>query len=221
MQCFRCLLLLGLTAKLAPTKITSRGRTALFPICLLSGLLSLVHTLPQRHGRLPSRSMSTLLLLLNPWEWLFTVCCAVTWGHPSSSSEQQACSQAGMEWQQWARQIWHPSTGWQIFTNLPILMPAVPGTGVAEGASCQFSLPFSLRQITTSTASRWFYLSLLELKLQISYIILRYSKSHTPFYIYISFHIYFQCGNKWEIKSIPSLDHCLSTQQSPWDSSQC
>lgn len=96
MQCFRCLLLLGLTAKLAPTKITSRGRTASSFPCLLSlSLLSLVHTLPQKHGRLPSRSMSALLLLLNLWGWLFIVCCAATWGHPSSSSEQQACSQAG------------------------------------------------------------------------------------------------------------------------------
>lgn len=194
--------------------------SAPFPGCFLSSLLSLVHTLPQRHGRLPNRSLSALPQLLNLWEWLFT------WGHPSSSSEQQACSQAGMEWQQWAGQIWYPQggRGLQIFTNLPILMPAssrlpaVPGTGVAKGASCQFSHPFSSHQITMSTASQWSYLSLLELKLQISYIILRYSKSHTPFYIYISAP-HFQCGNKWEIKFIPSLDHCLSTQQSPWDSS--
>lgn len=218
---------------LAPTNITSSGTgqvkcSAPFPGCSLSSLLSLFHTLPQRHGRLPHRSMSALLLLLNLWEWLFIVCCATTWGHPSSSSKQQAYSQAGMEWQQWARQIWHPQggRGLQIFTNLPILMsassrlPAVPGTGVAEGASYQFTYPFSLCQITTSTASQWSYLSLLELKLQISYIILKYSKSYPPYYIYISAP-HFQCGSKWEIKSIPSLDHCLSTQQSPWDSSQC
>lgn len=206
MQCFRCLLLLGLTAKLAPTKITSRGRAALFPICLLSGLLSLVHMLPQRHGRLPSRSMSALLLLLNLWEWLFIVSVLPPEAspHPPQSSRLAA------------RQGWSGSSGPGRFG---IHRVAKACTGVAEGASCQFSQTFSLRQITTSTASQWSYLSLLDLKLQISFIILRYSKSHTPFYIYISAP-HFQCGNKWEIKSIPSLDHCLSTQQSPWDSSQ-
>lgn len=100
-----------------------------------------------------------------------------------------------MRWQQWSRKTGHPygARGLRIFNKLlPIPMPpssplpAVPGTGVTRGGSCQSSPSFSLLQMTTSTAGQWSYLSFPEPELRISYIPLKYSKPHTSFCVHMS-----------------------------------